>query len=261
MGLLPADSDKDLMIGKNTPPALAVVLGIAGAINASLKVNPYDKPNVLFPNHFTKYVAIRSPNPVLTNPRAKKNEITINQMTSLVKALNAVVKVRVLVIMVVVSPNRAHAPTGNGESTSPAMVETKMERSCHACAVTSTGFGTTKRTSKPIAIESTKGTIFAPCNWVFFGSAIEVTVADDAEIGLRGFGREGKREGLEVVVVKGRRREFAAVGGGDRRSGLKVGKTWGRDLERIRDRRWREGAEKAVEKRAEASIANVEKEV
>lgn len=85
-------------------------------------------------------------------------------MTSLVKALNAVVNVRVLVTMVVVRPKRAQAPTGNGERTSPAMVETKIERSCHACAVTSTGFGTTKRTSRPIAIESAKGTIFAPCN-------------------------------------------------------------------------------------------------
>lgn len=85
-------------------------------------------------------------------------------MTSLVKALNAVVNVRVLVTIVVVRPKRAQAPTGNGERTSPAMVETKIERSCHACAVTSTGFGTMKRTSKPIAIESAKGTIFAPCN-------------------------------------------------------------------------------------------------
>lgn len=39
-GLLPADNDNELMIGKKTPPALAVVLGIAGAISASLKVNP-----------------------------------------------------------------------------------------------------------------------------------------------------------------------------------------------------------------------------
>lgn len=38
--MLPADNDNELMIGKKTPPALAVVLGIAGAISASLKVNP-----------------------------------------------------------------------------------------------------------------------------------------------------------------------------------------------------------------------------
>ncbi|URE45935.1 hypothetical protein MUK42_32694 [Musa troglodytarum] len=53
-GSLPAESDRDWMIGKNTPPALAVVLGIAGAIKASLMVSPYDSPNVLFPSHFTK---------------------------------------------------------------------------------------------------------------------------------------------------------------------------------------------------------------
>lgn len=39
-GLLPADRDKDLIIGKKTPPALAVVLGIAGAMSVSLIVNP-----------------------------------------------------------------------------------------------------------------------------------------------------------------------------------------------------------------------------
>ena len=141
-------------------------------------------------------------------------------MTSLVKALNAVVNVRVLVIMVVVRPNRAQAPTGNGERTSPAMVETKIERSCHACAVTSTGFGTTNRTSRPIAIDTTKGTIFAPCNWVFLGSATELTLVDAAEMGLRGFGREVKRDGLEVVVRK-RRRVLVAVAGGDRRRGFR----------------------------------------
>lgn len=53
-GLLPAESDRDLMIGKNTPPALAVVLGIAGAMIASLIVSPYDNPSVLFPSHLTK---------------------------------------------------------------------------------------------------------------------------------------------------------------------------------------------------------------
>uniref|UniRef100_A0A0V0H3A8 Putative ovule protein n=1 Tax=Solanum chacoense TaxID=4108 RepID=A0A0V0H3A8_SOLCH len=51
---------RDLIIGKNTPPAFAAVLGIAGAIKASLRANPYDKPGVLFSNHLTKYVAIRS---------------------------------------------------------------------------------------------------------------------------------------------------------------------------------------------------------
>lgn len=64
--------------------------------------------------------------------------------------------------MVVVSPNKAQAPTGNGERTSPAIVETKIDKSCHACGVTSIGFGITKRTSSPIASERVKGMSFAP---------------------------------------------------------------------------------------------------
>lgn len=130
--MLPADRDNDLMIGKNTPPALAVVLGMAGATSASLIVKPYESPNVLFPNHLTKYVAILSPKPVFTNPLAKKKEITINQITSLVYALNAVSKLSVLVKTTVVRESNDHAPTGSGARTSPAMVERKMERSCQA---------------------------------------------------------------------------------------------------------------------------------
>lgn len=125
-------------------------------------------------------------------------------MTSLVKAVKAVVNVRVLVKIVVVRPRKAHAPTGNGDKTSPAMVDTKIDRSCHACGVTSTGFGTAKRNSKPIAIESEKGTIFAPCNWVFLGSVIEAALVDDADMGLRGLERGSKGEGLKVVVNKRR---------------------------------------------------------
>lgn len=53
-GKLPEERESDLIIGKKTPPALAVVLGIAGAMSASLKVNPYDNPSVLFPRHLTK---------------------------------------------------------------------------------------------------------------------------------------------------------------------------------------------------------------
>lgn len=151
-----------MMIGKNTPPALAVVLGIAGAIKASLTVSPYDNPNVLLPSHFTKYVAIRSPSPVLTNPLAKKNEITINQITSFVNAPKAAEKVRVLVITEAVRPMKAQAPTGRGLSTRPAMVERKMARSCHACGVTSTGRGTRNRTARPTAREIARGTGFAP---------------------------------------------------------------------------------------------------
>lgn len=118
-------------------------------------------------------------------------------MTSLVKALKAVAKGNVFVIMVVVRPKSAHAPTGNGDRTSPAMVETKMERSCHACGVTSTGFGTTKRRSKPMAIERVKGMILAPCG-LGFDSVIESDGDDDAEMGLKGFEWGVKIEGLKV---------------------------------------------------------------
>lgn len=113
------------------------------------------------------------------------------------KALNAVTNVNVLVTTVAVRPRKAHAPTGNGDKTSPAMVERKIERSCHACAVTSTGFGMKKRTIIPIASESARGTIFAPCNWDFGGSVIELSsFDDDAEKGLLGFASGVKREGL-----------------------------------------------------------------
>lgn len=56
----------------------------------------------------------------------------------------------------------AQAPTGRGLSTSPAMVEKKMARSCHAWGVTSTGLGTRKRIASPIATEIASGNGFAP---------------------------------------------------------------------------------------------------
>lgn len=119
-------------MGKKTPPARAVVLGIAGAIKASLRVNPYDKPRVLFPSHLTKYMAIRSPSPVFTNPRAKKKEMTISQMTSLAKAEKAAGNGSVPVRTEAVRPRKAQAPTGRGLRIRPAMVERNMESSCHA---------------------------------------------------------------------------------------------------------------------------------
>uniref|UniRef100_A0A0A9G935 Uncharacterized protein n=1 Tax=Arundo donax TaxID=35708 RepID=A0A0A9G935_ARUDO len=42
------------------------------------------------------------------------------------------------------------------------MVERKMERSCHACGVTSAGRGTRKRTARPAASEARSGSGFAP---------------------------------------------------------------------------------------------------
>ena len=50
---------------------------------------------------------------------AKKKDTTMSQMTSLVKALKAWPKVRVLVATAAVTAQSAHAPTGSGSSTSP----------------------------------------------------------------------------------------------------------------------------------------------
>lgn len=91
--------------------------------------------------------------------------MTISQMTSLVKALKAVVKVRVLVRIAVVRPKKAQAPTGKGLRTRPAMVERKIESNCHACEVTSRGFGIKNRTIKPIEMERIKGRSLAPGAW------------------------------------------------------------------------------------------------
>lgn len=78
------------------------------------------------------------------------------------KAPKAVEKVRVLVRTEVVRPRKAHAPTGSGLRTRPAMVEAKMESNCQACGVTSGGLGTTKRTMRPMERETINGITFAP---------------------------------------------------------------------------------------------------
>ncbi|GJM98538.1 hypothetical protein PR202_ga15561 [Eleusine coracana subsp. coracana] len=62
---------------------------------------------------------MRSPRPVLTNPRAKKKEMTMSQMTSLVKAEKAAVKGSVCVATAAVSPRKAQAPTGSGPQHEP----------------------------------------------------------------------------------------------------------------------------------------------
>lgn len=88
--------------------------------------------------------------------------MTINQMTSLVKALKADANGSVLVTMEVVRPIKAHAPTGKGLKTRPAIVDKKMAKSCQACGVTSTGLGTRKRTIRPMETERNKGKSLAP---------------------------------------------------------------------------------------------------
>lgn len=88
--------------------------------------------------------------------------MTINQITSLVKAPNAVEKVRVFVIIAVVRPRKAQAPTGKGLNTRPAIVEIKIESNCQACGVTSRGLGTKNLIIRPTATEKNKGMSFAP---------------------------------------------------------------------------------------------------
>lgn len=88
--------------------------------------------------------------------------MTINQITSLVKALKAVENVRVLVRIETVRPRNAQAPTGNGLMMRPAMVERKMESNCQAWGVTSRGLGIRKRTMRPKEIEIIKGMGLAP---------------------------------------------------------------------------------------------------
>ena len=51
---------------------------------------------------------------------AKKNDTTMSQMTSLVKAENACPKLSVLVATAVVTARNAQAPVGSGSSTRPA---------------------------------------------------------------------------------------------------------------------------------------------
>mmetsp|Transcript_1237 Transcript_1237/g.4013 ORF Transcript_1237/g.4013 Transcript_1237/m.4013 type:complete len:418 (-) Transcript_1237:1073-2326(-) len=161
-GLDPALRDRELMIGMNMPPALAVVEGMAGAISISAKERPYASPSVLFPKNLTKIWATRSPSPVFSKPLAKKNETTMSQMTSFVNAEKVCVNVSVLVAMATVADRNAQAPTGRGSSTSPAMVDTKMDRSVQPCCEMPAGVGTAKLSTRPSDTHTTSGTIFAP---------------------------------------------------------------------------------------------------
>ena len=158
----PAFFASDLMIGRYTPPARAVVEGIAGASNASEMLRPYDRPSVDLPIVLTKNVATRSPSPVCTKPLAKKNASTMSQMTSLVIAEKACWNVSVFVTTVVLSPRNAHAPTGRGVKTKPVMVLRKMASSVHACGATAAGHGMRNCTARPTPTESAAACSLAP---------------------------------------------------------------------------------------------------
>lgn len=117
---------------------------------------------MLFPSNLTKYKAIRSPSPVLTKPREKKNETTINQMTSLVNAAKAAAKVRVRERTEMVRQTKAQAPTGKGPRMSPATVVRKIASNCQAWFERWEGLGTAKRKIMPIARETARGMGLAP---------------------------------------------------------------------------------------------------
>lgn len=129
--------------------------------------------------------------------------MTINQITSLVKAPNAVANDSVLVTIDAVRPRNAHAPTGRGLRTRPAMVERKMERSCHAWRETTAGLGTRNRTITPTATEITRGMSFAPCGLglgLGLGSWVGLE-EEEARIG-ECLGLEGKKKKGEEKVEK-----------------------------------------------------------
>mmetsp|Transcript_35697 Transcript_35697/g.43048 ORF Transcript_35697/g.43048 Transcript_35697/m.43048 type:complete len:252 (+) Transcript_35697:1462-2217(+) len=151
-----------LMIGTNTPPARAVVEGIAGQIAISAAWRPYARERVFFPKSLTKKRARRSPKPVLTNARAKKVATTMSQITSLVRAAKAFPKLRVPVRIVKVTDRNAQAPTGRGLSTKPVTVLKKMASKDQAWAVRVAGQGTKNLVTRPTAMEITAGTIATP---------------------------------------------------------------------------------------------------
>lgn len=69
---------------------------------------------------------------------------------------------RVFVTTHVERPQKAHAPTGKGVRTRPAMVERKMARRVHASGTTPAGQGMTNLTTRPRAMDRTAGVILAP---------------------------------------------------------------------------------------------------
>jgi hypothetical protein len=148
--------------------------------------------------------------------------MTINHMTSLVKAPKAAANVRVLVTTATVNPRNAHAPTGRGDNTRPAMVVKKMANNCHACVVTDAGFATRYRRARPKPTETTKGKGFTPAQgtaprpFPLLSSPIAATEAALALIGgkftilrpleIHGEARSGKLLELSLTT-EGKRAE------------------------------------------------------
>lgn len=158
-------------------------------------------------------------------------------MTSLVKALKAVEKVKVLVTMEVVRPRKAQAPTGKGLRTRPAIVERKIESNCQACIVTSGGLGTNRRTIKPIEMDNMRGSTLTPppldCGSFADSTTLLSSDADDlifvALMGaLLGFEKGSNLKDKEVERGNRAVEERKKCGGG----GVEAKKSEGRGLGR-----------------------------
>lgn len=155
-------------------------------------------------------------------------------------ALNAVVKGRVLVKIAVVNPRNAHAPTGNGLRTRPAIVDKKIDKSCQACGVTSIGRGIRNRTIKPIDTEITNGISLAPCETTtaatgagrtsssLGGREEGVACGVNLRSGLEGRGEKWKNELL-----------WKENFGGERKGKEGLREDMGRREMEDRERRWR----------------------
>ncbi len=62
----------------------------------------------------------------------------------------------------------------------PVMVDTKMDRSVHACTLMSPGMGTRNLIAAPIATDNSSGTGFAPCKISFAVAAVQANMFGEA---------------------------------------------------------------------------------
>lgn len=152
----------------------------------------------------------------------------------------------------VVRPRKAQAPTGSGLRTSPAMVDRKIESNCHAWAVTSTGFGTKKRTMRPMEIESRKGIGFAPWRIVGRGSDLDGGDGDGGGDELAWIGKWGFEKGLKVEGLEGKEKDWE-IDGIEREDGLHGREDW--DLKMGCGRRWSKTVDEGVESEWSAKLS------
>ena len=141
---LSSDTQSDLRIGYMTPPARAVLLGMAGASTRSAATRPYASPRLRRPSTRMKWYAMRVPSPVLTKAVAMKKAATTSQTTVLPKPAVASAIVSVPESTATATAISATAPIGSGRRTMPTMVATKMASNCQARGSTPAGSGTSQ---------------------------------------------------------------------------------------------------------------------